>query len=152
MAGANQHDIPQALSRGFRIPGGSKKGSKTWLYEKGVAPRLVRIKDEVAVEPHFYSEPPADGSKTLDDQITDYENAFAQRLQAFWEILEKAGRTTQVKVGILGNPDILKQPRREMAWPIEVLAGHVSGCGPTVDHAAPGCRERNEQAVRFLGE
>jgi hypothetical protein len=81
VAGANQHDIPQALSRGFRIPGGSKKGSEAWLYEKGVAPRRVRIKDEVAVEPYFYSEPSGDGSKTLDDEITDYENTFARRLQ-----------------------------------------------------------------------
>jgi hypothetical protein len=72
--------------------------------------------------------------------------------QAFLEILEKAGRTTQVEVGILGNPDILQQLRREMAWPIEVLADHVSWCGPTVDHAVLGCRERNEQAVRFLGK
>jgi hypothetical protein len=82
VAGANQHDIPQAFSRGFRIPGGSKKGSKAWVYEKGVEPRLVLIKDEVAVERHFYSEPSPDGSKTLDDEITDYENAFARRLQA----------------------------------------------------------------------
>jgi len=82
VAGVNQHHIPQAFSRGFRIPGGSKKKSKAWLYEKGVVPRLVLIKDEVAVEPHFYSEPAPDGSKTLDDEITDYENAFGQRLQA----------------------------------------------------------------------
>jgi hypothetical protein len=45
-------------------------------------PHLVLIKDEVAVERHFYSEPSPGGSKTLDDEITDYENAFAQRLQA----------------------------------------------------------------------
>jgi hypothetical protein len=82
VAGANQHHIPQAFSRGFRTPGGSKKNSKAWLYEKGVVPRLVLIKDEVAVERHFYSEPSPDGSKTLDDEITDHENAFAQRLQA----------------------------------------------------------------------
>lgn len=84
MAGANQHDIPQALSRGFRIPGGSKKRSKAWLYEKGVAPRPVLIKDEVAVdELHFYSEPSRDGSKTLDDEITDYENTILRHLQAW---------------------------------------------------------------------
>jgi hypothetical protein len=80
VAGRNQHNIPQALLRGFRIPGGSKKESKTWLYEKGVAPHLELIKDEIAVERHFYSEPSTDGSRTLDDEITDYETAFGLRL------------------------------------------------------------------------
>ena len=47
MAGRNQHNIPQALSRGFRVPGGSKSESKTWLYEKGVEPHCELIKDEV---------------------------------------------------------------------------------------------------------
>lgn len=82
MAGRNQHNIPQTLLRGFRVPGGSKKESKTWLYEKGVAPRLELIKDEIAVERHFYSEPSADGSRTLDDEITDYETQFGRRLHA----------------------------------------------------------------------
>jgi hypothetical protein len=63
------------------VPGGSKKESKTWLYERGATPRLVLIKDEIAVEPNFYSEPASDGSKTLDDDITDYENIAAPRLQ-----------------------------------------------------------------------
>lgn len=62
--------------------GADKKDSKTWLYEKGVAPRLASIRYEVAVEPHFYSEPSSDGSKTLDDEITDYEDAAARRLNA----------------------------------------------------------------------
>jgi hypothetical protein len=79
VAGHNQHDIPQALLRGFRIPGGSKKESKTWRYAKGVEPSLVLIKEEVT-EPHFYSQPSSDGSKTLDDEITDYEVAFGRRL------------------------------------------------------------------------
>lgn len=82
MAGHNQHNIPQALLRGFRVPGGRKKESQTWLYEKGIAPHLEFIKDEVAVERHFYSEPSGDGSRTLDDEITDYETAFGRRLHA----------------------------------------------------------------------
>jgi len=82
VAGSNQHNIPQALLRGFRIPGGSKKESQTWLYERGIAPRLEFIKDEIAVERHFYSEPSPDGSRTLDDEITDYETAFGLRLHA----------------------------------------------------------------------
>jgi hypothetical protein len=80
VAGRNQHNIPQALLRGFRTPGGSRKRSKTWLYEKDLAPHLELIKDEVAVEPDFYSGPSPDGSRTLDDEITDYETAFGLRL------------------------------------------------------------------------
>jgi hypothetical protein len=79
VAGHNQHDIPQALLRGFRIPGGSKKQSETWRYEKSAEPVRVLIKEEVA-ERHFYSEPTSDGSRTLDDDITDYEVAFGRRL------------------------------------------------------------------------
>lgn len=62
--------------------GADKKDAKTWLYEKGVVPRLASIRHEVAVEPHFYSEPSSDGSRTLDDEITDYENAAARRLNS----------------------------------------------------------------------
>jgi hypothetical protein len=79
VAGNNQHDIPQALQRGFRIPGGSKKESTTWRYEKAAEPCSVLIKEEVA-GPHFYSEPSSDGSRTLDDEITDYEVAFGRHL------------------------------------------------------------------------
>jgi hypothetical protein len=79
VAGHNQHDIPQALQRGFRIPGGSKKESKTWRYDKAAEPCSVLIKEEVA-GPHFYSEPSSDGSRTLDDEITDYEVAFGRHL------------------------------------------------------------------------
>ena len=64
------------------MPGGTKKESKVWLYEHGVAPELVLVEKEVAVEPYFYSELSSDGSKTLDDEITDYENAAARRFQA----------------------------------------------------------------------
>lgn len=83
MAGVNQHNIPQFLSRGFRVSDGAdKRDAKTWLYEKDAAPRQVSIRYEVAVEPNFYSEPSSDGSRTLDDEITDYENAAARRLNS----------------------------------------------------------------------
>jgi hypothetical protein len=81
VAGVQQHDIPQSVLRGFRVPGGSKKESKTWRYEKGVAPQLVLIKDEVNGA-HFYSEPSLDGSTTLDDAITDYERSFDRLFRA----------------------------------------------------------------------
>jgi hypothetical protein len=72
--------------------------------------------------------------------------------QAYLEILEKAGRATQVEVGIPGNPDFLEQQRREMAWPIEVVAGPVFRRRPAVGHAAMGRRECREQIVRLLGK
>jgi hypothetical protein len=62
--------------------GATNKDAKTWLYEKGIVPRLVSIRYDVAVEPLFYSALSSDGSKTLDDQITDYEDAAARRLAA----------------------------------------------------------------------
>ena len=72
--------------------------------------------------------------------------------QASLEILEKAGRSAQVEISILGNPDLVEQLGREMAQSIEVLAEHVSWCRPTVDHAAMRRPQRNEQIVRLLGK
>jgi hypothetical protein len=69
LAGPNQHHIPQCLQRGFLFV---KKQEKTFVY-RGAGPGcLERIKD-VASENYFYSYPSNDGSKTLDDHITDYE-------------------------------------------------------------------------------
>ena len=70
----------------------------------------------------------------------------------FWKSSRKRGRTTQVEISVLGNPELVEQLEREMAWSIEVLAEHVSRCRPTVDHAAMGRAERNEQIVRLLGK
>ena len=72
--------------------------------------------------------------------------------QAFLEIFEEAGRTTQVEIGILGNAKLVEQLEREMAWSIEVLAESIVWCRPTENHTAMGRREHNEQIVRFLGE
>jgi hypothetical protein len=96
VAGVNQHNIPQFLSRGFRIPdGAANKDAKTWLYEKGIAPRRGSIRYDVAVEPLFYSAISSDGAKTLDDEITDYEDAAARRLGA----LRSATVDTKVNSG-----------------------------------------------------
>ncbi|MDA9426228.1 DUF4238 domain-containing protein [Bradyrhizobium sp. CCBAU 53380] len=81
MAGALQHHIPQFFSRGFRSPGGSKKQSQVWVYAKDREPHLAIVKDEVGVEAHFYSDLATDGSRTLDDEITDYEVKAARLLQ-----------------------------------------------------------------------
>lgn len=72
--------------------GADKKDAKTWLYEKGAEPRTASIRYEVAVEPHFYSVPSSDGSRTLDDEITDYEDAAARRLNS----LKKSPTDTKV--------------------------------------------------------
>ena len=72
--------------------------------------------------------------------------------QAFLEIFEEAGRTTQVEIGVLGNAELVEQLGCEMAWSIEVLAEPVAWCRPTVNYTAMGRRERNEQIVRFLGK
>jgi hypothetical protein len=65
------------------VPDGTEnKLAKTWLYQKGGAPCLASIRYDVAVEPAFYSELSSDGSKTLDDEITDYESAAARRLES----------------------------------------------------------------------
>jgi hypothetical protein len=81
MSGIFQHHIPQSLIRGFRVPGGSKKQSRVWLYKSGREPRLALVKNEVGGEPYFYSELSADGTKTLDDKITDYETQFDRYFQ-----------------------------------------------------------------------
>jgi hypothetical protein len=81
MSGRWQHNIPQSLQRGFRIPGGTKKTSQVWLFEKGHAPELQFVK-KIAAADDFYSTPSIDGTATLDDQITDYErNSFDRAFQ-----------------------------------------------------------------------
>ncbi len=70
MTGKNQHHIPQCLQRGFLF---TKKQEKTFVF-RGVGPGcLERIKD-VSSDEYFYSYPSDGGTKTLDEQITDYEN------------------------------------------------------------------------------
>jgi len=39
---------------------------------------------------------------------------------------EQARWPTQVEVGVLGNPEIMKQLERKMTWPTEVQAEPVS--------------------------
>lgn len=81
MSGPFQHHIPQMLQRGFRVPCGSRKGSMVWVYERGCAARIERVKD-VGGEDHFYSGPSDDGLRTLDDRLTEYETSFGELLRA----------------------------------------------------------------------
>ncbi|HEL3777972.1 hypothetical protein [Stenotrophomonas forensis] len=76
MAGKRQHYIPRFLQRGFLASGNATgSGERTWLHLRGDTPRLTGIRD-VGVETHFYSRPSLDGSRTLDDLITDIESVF----------------------------------------------------------------------------
>lgn len=73
MSGRKQHHIPQSVLRAFETP---SKGTKTqvWVFSK--RKQFKASTSDVAAERHFYSEPSIDGTTTLDDLITDYENAF----------------------------------------------------------------------------
>src|SRR4051812_30473667 len=72
--------------------------------------------------------------------------------QTFLEIFEKAGRTTQVEIRVLGNSKLVKQLEREMARSIELLAEPVPWCRSTVDHVSVRRAKRGEQIVRLLGK
>ena len=70
----------------------------------------------------------------------------------FWKSLEEAGRTAQIEISVLRNPELVEQLKRKMAWSIEVLSEHVSRRRPTVGYAATRRAERNEHIVRLLGK
>jgi hypothetical protein len=72
VSGDYQHFIPQLLLKGFstKAPDGSKC---VWVFERETAPALEQIK-RMGGDIHFYSAPAKDGSETLDDAITKYEN------------------------------------------------------------------------------
>lgn len=59
--------------RGFLVPGRGK-AEQVRVFSKDKT--FVASIDDVAAERHFYSELSTDGTKTLDDLITDYEEIF----------------------------------------------------------------------------
>jgi hypothetical protein len=75
LSGNNQHYIPKFILRGFRTSAPGYAG-KVWVFRRGEPPSAKSIK-KIAVDPYFYSKPSVDGSKTLDDEITRYENRLA---------------------------------------------------------------------------
>ena len=83
MSGRKQHYIPQSFLKGFHIP---RKGKtkKVFVFKKGQLSYISSTKD-VAAKRHFYSELSMDGSTTLDDQITDYENKLTRLLDLLRE-------------------------------------------------------------------
>lgn len=84
MAGKNQHFIPRLLQRGF-LCRKTKKRDFTFAYCKEYEPRERRI-DSLGAQTHFYSGPSSDGSPTLDDKITAYENNLGVRLNEWREL------------------------------------------------------------------
>jgi len=71
MAGKVQHEIPQLYQRGFLIPR-TGNAERIWVFRVDkVFPSNI---DRSGAESYFYSELPKAGERTLDDDITDYED------------------------------------------------------------------------------
>lgn len=70
MAGKKQHHIPQSLQRGFLF---DVKAEKTYVHRRNGGHFPASISDVLA-QRYFYSRLSSDGSKTLDNMITEYEN------------------------------------------------------------------------------
>lgn len=83
MAGKVQHEIPRLYLRGFLIPN-STGAEQVFVFRRGRQPFTSNI-DRAAAESFFYSELSQTGTKTLDDEITDYEerlDALVKQLRA----------------------------------------------------------------------
>lgn len=77
MSGKKQHYIPRSLQRGFLFDATSER---TYVHLRNGVTRLVSIGD-VAARRFFYSRVSGDGTKTLDDKITDYESRLGGLLR-----------------------------------------------------------------------
>ncbi|MCF8469580.1 MAG: DUF4238 domain-containing protein [Parvibaculum sp.] len=79
MSGNKQHYIPQFLLRSFGLRKRNKP-SRVFVYSKenGV---FNTATSNIGAERHFYSAPSKDGTKTLDDEITVFENQIARSLE-----------------------------------------------------------------------
>lgn len=71
MAGRKQHEIPRLFQRGFLIPT-SADAERIFVFRRG-GRSFDRNIEKVGYGEDFYSSPAADGERTLDDDITDYE-------------------------------------------------------------------------------
>jgi len=78
VSGRKQHYIPRCLLKGFETPSRGKT-VKVYVFKKGQRPFVSPIED-VAAQRHFYSELSNDGSLTLDDRITQYEDELGKML------------------------------------------------------------------------
>ncbi|MDG2531270.1 hypothetical protein [Caulobacter endophyticus] len=71
MAGKVQHEIPQLYQRGFLIPGTGKAERIFVFRNDAIYPSNI---NRSAAESFFYSELPKTNERTLDDDITEYED------------------------------------------------------------------------------
>ena len=71
MAGKKQHFIPQHFQKPFVILGGS---DQLWMFRIGNSFGVKVARKKAAAQEYFYSKPSTDGSLTLDDLVTEYEN------------------------------------------------------------------------------
>ena len=76
MSGKKQHHIPRSLQRGFLF---DVKAERTYVYRRNGGNFPACISDVLA-QRYFYSRLSSDGSKTLDDMITEYENRLGRLL------------------------------------------------------------------------
>jgi hypothetical protein len=70
VSGKKQHHIPQSLQRGFLF---DVKAERTYVHRRNGGNFPKKISDVLA-QRYFYSRLSSDGSKTLDERITKYEN------------------------------------------------------------------------------
>jgi len=83
MAGKRQHYVPRFLQRGF-LHDKQGEAERTWLHRRGVDARLVSIR-AVGVQDWFYSYKSLDGSPTLDDAITEFEDNLGSSVKMLRE-------------------------------------------------------------------
>lgn len=76
-SGPNQHYLPRFLQKPFGI---LPKRKEILVFARDAQPELKRIK-KVGSGDSFYSEPNSDGSRTLDDDITDIETPVSRMLE-----------------------------------------------------------------------
>jgi hypothetical protein len=75
-SGPNQHYLPRFLQKPFGI---RPKRKEIWVFARDERPEAKRIK-HVGAGDYFYSEPTADGVRTLDDEITEIETPISRML------------------------------------------------------------------------
>lgn len=84
MAGKKQHFIPQHFQRAFSVDG---KRRQIWMYRKGNHEPIIASISDTAAQNYFYSRPGGDDKSSLDDLITDYEQKFHKKVDAFREMI-----------------------------------------------------------------
>jgi len=131
VSGSKQHFIPRVLLKGFQT-GAKGKIPKVWVFERGEEPYQPAITG-VGAERFFYSELSGDGSTTLDDEITDYEN---NRFQ---------GLLTELRAGAVGGTV-------DAAVAAEVVAHLVVRNAHFRASLAHGVRRVAEEALVFIGD